>query len=300
MIVAQRDRLRIGIQKSGRLHEPSLALLQRLGLSFRASRDRLFLYGEGLAVDLLLVRDDDIPALIRDGSCDLGILGRNEVDEQSLALTEQGQTPGYGELRALGFGRCRLAIAVPQEAAYDGPMALAGKRIATSYPALLRNWLKRAGVSAEVIELAGSVEIAPRLGKAELICDLVSTGGTLAANQLREVAQVLESEAILIGAERDLGGARAALVQLLLRRLDAELRVRATRLVMFHAPKAALEAVLALLPAAEEPTLIPLNGSGWTQAQALCSATLEWEHLEALKAAGARHIVVVPVERMLS
>ncbi|HXO98847.1 MAG TPA: ATP phosphoribosyltransferase, partial [Luteibacter sp.] len=169
-----RDRLRIAMQKSGRLTEPAQELLARCGLKFRQSRDKLFCFGEGEPVDLLLVRDDDIPGLIAEGVCDLGIVGRNVLRE--FQLSNPDASAGLDEVRSLGFGHCRLSIAVPQEDAYDGPAQLEGQRIATSYPGLLGDWLKANGVDAKVVMLAGSVEIAPRLGTADAICDLVSSG----------------------------------------------------------------------------------------------------------------------------
>ena len=165
-----RDRLRIAMQKSGRLTEPAQELLARCGLKFRQSRDKLFCFGEGEPVDLLLVRDDDIPGLIAEGVCDLGIVGRNVLREFQLSNPDTGKD--IDEVRSLGFGHCRLSIAVPQEDAYDGPAQLHGQRIATSYPGLLGEWLRTNGVDAKVVMLAGSVEIAPRLGTADAICDL--------------------------------------------------------------------------------------------------------------------------------
>ena len=173
---ATRDRLRIAIQKSGRLAEPARSLLAACGLSWRESRDKLFCYGESLPVDLLLVRDDDIPGLIADGVCDLGIVGRNELDEQAGARARKGLRPAYRALRGLGFGQCRLMLAVPEEWEWTGPSQLQGLRIATSYPAVLAGWLDAQGIDAQVVELSGSVEIAPRLGTADLVCDLVSSG----------------------------------------------------------------------------------------------------------------------------
>ncbi|MGH8078567.1 MAG: ATP phosphoribosyltransferase, partial [Lysobacter sp.] len=176
-----RDRLRIAIQKSGRLAEPARALLASCGLSWRESRDHLFCYGETLPIDLLLVRDDDIPGLIADGVCDLGVVGRNVLLEQAGDRVGNGHGPAFNEHRALGFGACRLALAVPEVWDWQGPAQLAGKRIATSYPALLSRWLAEQGVAAQVVLLSGSVEIAPRLGQADAICDLVSSGATLTA-----------------------------------------------------------------------------------------------------------------------
>src|SRR6185312_14426502 len=210
-----RDRLRIAMQKSGRLTEPALELLKRCGLTFRQSRDKLFCFGEG----------------------------------EPLA-----------ELRQLGFGRCRLSIAVPQELDYREPTQLAGRRIATSYPGLLGAWLRERGVAAGVVTLAGSVEIAPKLGTADAICDLVQSGGTLVANQLREVDVLLEGEAVLAGPQALPADERGDLVELLLKRLDGVIQVRESRLLLLQTPRHALDAVTRLLPGGPQPTLLPVAG----------------------------------------
>ena len=296
-----RDRLRIATQKNGRLSEPARELLARSGLSFRESRDRLFCFGESLPIDLLLVRDDDIPGLIAEGTCDLGLVGRNVLEEQRLERNAQGLPPAFRELRALGFGRCRLAIAVPQELDWQGPQTLAGLRIATSYPSLLSDWLRRNDVAAQVVTLSGSVEIAPRLGKAEAICDLVSSGGTLAANALREVAVILESEAVLAVPAAPFADERADLAAMLLRRLDGVLQVRDSKLVMLHVDRSALDAVIRLLPGAEAPSVLALDGNRDVVAlQAVCQGAITWQHLEDMKRAGARGMLVLPVEQMLA
>lgn len=296
-----RDRLRIAIQKSGRLSDPARDLLTRAGLSFRESRDRLFCYGESLPIDLLLVRDDDIPGLIAEGVCDLGVVGFNVLQEQAEQRRAQGLGRGFRALRELGSGRCRLSIAAPQEWDYDGPATLEGTRIATSYPFLLQRWLDEHRVRAEVVVLNGSVEIAPRLGKAEVICDLVSTGGTLAANQLREVAVIIESQAVLAGPDAPFADERAELAALLLRRLDGVLRVRGSKLLMCQAPRDSLDALMKLLPDAEPPTVMRLDGGDDQIAlQAVCREEVTWQRLEDMKRIGARGLLVLPVEQMLS
>lgn len=296
-----RDRLRIAAQKNGRLSDPARELMARSGLSFRESRDRLFCFGESQPVDLLLVRDDDIPGLIAEGTCDYGIVGRNVLDEQALDRAARGLPPAFKEVRALGFGRCRLSIALPQDMAWNGPQSLAGLRIATSYPALLEDWLKRHNVRAEIVILSGSVEIAPRLGKAEAICDLVSTGGTLAANQLREAVVIHESEAVLAGPAEPLVDERGDIATQLLRRLDGVLQVRDARLLMLETERATLEEVLRLLPSEERPTLMSLDGQpNGVGVQAICQGSLSWQQLEDLKKAGARRLLVLPVEQMLT
>ncbi|WP_149193355.1 ATP phosphoribosyltransferase [Luteimonas suaedae] len=297
---AVRDRLRIAIQKSGRLGEPSRALLTACGLDWRESRDRLFCYGESLPVDLLLVRDDDIPGLLADGVCDLGIVGRNVLDEQTAEREQAGTVPVAKELRALGFGGCRLDIAVPDDWDWQGPEQLRGCRIASSYPQLLRRWLAGQGIDAEVVMLSGSVEIAPRLGQADAVCDLVSSGATLAANQLKPVLTLLRSEAVLAGPVAPFADARAELMQLLLRRMDGVLRLRHSRLLLFQAERAAMPALIELLPDAEPPTVLQVDGGDTLALQALCHGAMTWQRLEDLRHAGARSLMVLPVERTLA
>jgi ATP phosphoribosyltransferase len=294
-----RERLRIAMQKSGRLADVSQDLLARCGLKFRQSRDKLFCFGESLPVDLLLVRDDDIPGLIAQGVCDLGIVGRNVLREQALAAAA-GAAPAR-ELCALGFGRCRLSIALPQDQAYESPQQLQGLRIATTYPTLLGAWLAEQRVEASIVVLSGSVEIAPRLGTADAICDLVSSGATLAANQLREVATVLESEAVLAGAGTLPADARGELAEQLLRRIEGVTRVRESKLVLLHAPRAALAAITQILPNGDGATVMPIEGSGDQVAmQAVCHGAITWQHLEDMRRAGARQLLVLPVEKMLA
>lgn len=297
---AARDRLRIAIQKSGRLAEPARALLASCGLSWRESRDRLFCYGETLPVDLLLVRDDDIPGLIADGVCDLGVVGRNVLLEQDGDRRGNGRAAAFREWRALGFGACRLDLAVPEAWDWQGPAQLTGKRIATSYPALLSAWLAEQGVEAQVVLLSGSVEIAPRLGQAEAICDLVSSGATLAANQLKAVTTLIQSEAVLAGPVHPFDDVRGELADLLLRRLDGALRIRHSKLLLFQAPRQLLADLLPLLPDAETPTVMQLDGGDGVALQALCHGAVTWQRLEDLKRAGARGLMVLPVEGMLA
>lgn len=296
-----RERLRIAVQKSGRLSEASVDLLARCGLNFRTSRDKLFCYGESLPVDLLLVRDDDIPGLIAQGVCELGFVGRNVAREKAAEARAAGQAPPFVEIAELGFGPCRLSIGIPQEEDWAGPQQLAGKRIATSYPALLGEYLQAHAVQAQIVVLNGAVEIAPKLGTADCICDLVSSGGTLLANQLREVAELLHSEAILIGTTQVYPDERAALKEMLLRRLDGVLRQRESKLLLFRAPRHAVPALVKLLPQAELPTLARLDDlEDAVSVQVICHQAITWQHLEALKQHGASQLLVMPVEKMLA
>jgi ATP phosphoribosyltransferase len=291
-------RLRLAVQKSGRLAERSLDLLARAGLELTRGRDELVARAENLPVDVLLVRDDDIPDLLREGAADLGVCGRNVLAERRLGWN--GARDAVGERLALHFGRCRLSIAVPREREWSGPASLAGLRVATSYPNLLAGYLAARGVAAEPVTFAGAVEIAPRLGRAEAICDLVSTGETLAGNGLRETDVVLESTAVL-AAGPALAGDASELGERLIERIAAVERVRESRYVMLHAPKSALAEIAALLPGSESPTVLPLHGfDDKVAVHALCRETVFWETLERLRAAGASSVLVLPVEKMLA
>ena len=295
-----RDRLRIAIQKSGRLSEPALSLLAAAGLSWQESRDKLFYYGESLPIDLLLVRDDDIPGLIADGVCDLGMVGRNVLLEQEYERKARGEAAAFREIRALGFGRCRLMFGIPDDWEWDPQAQLPGKRIATSYPALLSRWLGERGIEAGVVTMSGSVELAPRLGQADLVCDLVSSGATLASNRLKPVEVVLDSEAVMAGPAGPFADARAGIAELLLRRMDGVMKIRDSKLLLLQAPRRVVPQLMQLLPDAEPPTVTALDGGEDIAMQALCHGAMTWQRLEDLKRAGARGLMVVPVERMLA
>jgi ATP phosphoribosyltransferase len=292
-------RLRIAIQKSGRLTDNSLDLLARCGLRFSRARDQLVCFGENLPLDILLVRDDDIPGLVQEDACELGIVGQNVIAEKGLALPDGGGAPT--EVTALDFGRCRLAIAVPDEFAYAGLESIRGRRIATSYPRVLGRWLADRGLTAEIVAQTGAVEIAPRLGRADMICDLVSTGATLAANGLREVEGVFESRAAVIRTPVPIAPEKAEWLDRLLQRIEGVQKVDGSKYIMLHAPRAALARITALLPGSEHPTILPLDGTDEKVAlHAVCRENVFWETLESLKGAGATSILVLPVEKMLA
>jgi ATP phosphoribosyltransferase len=286
----------VAIQKSGRLSQPSQALLGNCGLRFARSKDKLFWYGIDFPVDLLLVRDDDIPRMLLDGVCELGIVGENIAEEVML---ERNGGNGLKRLRQLGFGACRLSIAVPEDLDIASSADLNGKRIATSYPKLTQSLLRQRGIEAQIVELSGSVEIAPRLGTADAIADLVSTGTTLRANHLRELEVLFESQASLYPPESR-SAEKRPLQQRLLARLEGVISAAECKYVMLHAPRDAVDAITELLPGVEHPTLLPLEGTDRVAMHAVCREGLFWEHLEALKAAGASAILVVPVEKMLA
>ena len=294
-------RLRIAIQKSGRLTDSSLDLLGHCGLKFTRGKDQLMCYGENMPLDVLFVRDDDIPDLVQEDVCDLGLVGLNVVEEKRLAFEARGIAPLFEQIQLLDFGHCRLCIAVPDGFDYRGPKSLAGKRIATTYPAILARFLAERGIEAEVVVLSGSVEIAPRLGRADLICDLVSTGSTLAANHLREVETVLASQAALLRTPVPIAPEKQEWARRLLLRIDGVEQVKGSKYIMLHAPRGALAQIAKLLPGSETPTVIPLDGHGDRVAvHAVCRENVFWETLEELKKVGASSVLVLPVEKMLA
>jgi len=295
------QRIKIAVQKTGRLTDHSVDLLERCGLVLTRSKDQLICYGENMPIDLLLVRDDDIPGLVSDDVCDLGIVGLNVVEEKRLNRVAEGRPARFKQVYELDFGHCRLSLAAPADTDYDGPKSLENVRIATSYVGLLNSYLKRNNVNAETVYFSGAVEIAPKLGRADYICDLVSTGSTLKANGLAEVDVLLDSEAVVIQTLAPLGEEKQALVDKILQRLDGVLQVRESKYIMLHAPRAALAEIRQLLPGSEAPTVMPLEGNDDKVAvHAVCRENVFWETLENLKAAGASSLLVLPVEKMLA
>ncbi len=294
------QRIKIAVQKTGRLTDHSIDLLERCGLKLTRSKDQLFCYGENMPIDLLLVRDDDIPGLVSDDVCDLGIVGLNVVEEKRLNREADGSPARFKKVYELDFGHCRLSIAGPEDAEYAGIQSLEKTKIATSYTGLLNDFLARNGITAEPVFFSGAVEIAPKLGRADYICDLVSTGGTLKANGLREFEVLLQSEAVVIQTEKPLGDDKQALVDKILQRLDGVLQVRESKYIMLHAPKSALAEIRDLLPGSEAPTVLRLDGNDDKVAvHAVCRENVFWETLENLKAAGASSLLVLPVEKMM-
>ena len=297
----QTARLKLAVQKSGRLTDNSLDLLGRCGLKYSRARDQLVCFGENMPLDVLLVRDDDIPDLVQEDVCDMGIVGLNVVEEKRLAFCALGVDPLFEQVMMLDYGRCRLSVAVPEDQKYTGPGFLQGKRIATTYPNIVANWLQAKGIGAEVVTLSGAVEIAPRLGRADVICDLVSTGSTLAANHLTEVETVMESQAVLIRTPVPVATEKLDWMNKLLKRMDGVQQVKESKYIMLHAPRSALPRIADLLPGSEHPTIVPLEGTDEKVAvHAVCRENVFWETLESLKAAGASAILVLPVEKMLA
>ena len=269
------------MQKSGRLSDDSQDLLERCGLKVRYHAQRLLAMAENMPVEILRVRDDDIPGLVMDGVVDLGIIGENVLEETVLA-------------------RRSLSIAIPADQEWAGLESLDGCRIATSYPQLLKRCFDERGLTFKPCLLTGSVEVAPRAGLADAICDLVSSGATLEANGLREVEVVYRSKACLIAKSEPLDADKEALVEKLLVRMQGVSRARECKYIMLHAPKAKLAEVTALLPGAEHPTILPLAGSDDHVALHMVSSeSLFWETMEELKALGASSILVLPIEKMM-
>lgn len=295
------SRLQLAVQKSGRLTEPSLELLARCGVKLSRGKDQLMGFGENMPLDVLFVRDDDIPDLVQEDVCDLGVVGLDVLEEKRLELDFRKQDARFQYFRKLDFGRCRLSLAVPQTLKYEGLPSLSGKRIATTHPFLLDRFLKDRHIEAEIVTLSGAVEIAPRLGRADLICDLVSTGSTLQAHHLREVETVLDSQAVLIRTPVELPSEKADWVHRLSMRIDGVQQVRESKYIMLHAPRSALSEIRRLLPGSESPTVIPLEGfADRIAVHAVCPEKVFWETLESLKKVGASALLVLPVEKMLA
>lgn len=299
-MMLNKARLRIAIQKKGRLYTDSMDLLTRCGVKITIGKNSLFYHSENLAIDLLLVRDDDIPTLVMDKVCDLGIVGENVLLEKQLQQRLLGNTSSYDLVTKLGFGRCRLAIAIPNSMQYKDRESLQNQRIATSYPNLLHRHLTQNQIQAQILSLSGSVEIAPRLDMADAICDLVSTGRTLEENNLKEVEQVIDSQAVFIKTTVPFDKDKQTLFELLLRRIKGVLKAQESKYIMFHVPRDALSAIKHLLPGSETPTVLPLEGKSDKVAVHLVSPEgVFWFTLEKLKAAGASSILVLPIEKML-
>lgn len=295
------NRLKIAIQKKGRLFNESTQLLQQCGLRFSLTKPGLLTRAENLPIDLLLVRDDDIPNLIMDGVCDLGIVGENVLYECALRRKCQDDFYEYKILESLGFGTCRLSIAIPKAQTFDETQGFDGKSIATTYPHLLKQYLEKSKQATKILTISGSVEIAPRLGMADMICDLVSTGKTLEENNLQEALVIMKSQAVLIQSASDLDDNKSELIALLLRRIRGVIAASESKYIMFHAPKDSLDTIKGILPGFEAPTIMPIAGlEDKVAIHVVSQEAVFWETLEKLKQIGASSILVLPVEKMLN
>ncbi len=283
------SKLRIAIQKSGRLYDESVKLLNECGIELRNVKDRLKTESDTFPIEIFFLRDDDIPQYVEDGVADIGIVGENVLFEKNKKADI---------VEKLGFGKCRLSIAIPRSEIYDGIQSLNGKRIATSYPFLVNDFLTKNNLTAEIHEISGSVEIAPGIGLADVVVDLVSSGSTLLMNGLKEVETILQSQSVLIK-NKELTKDQEVLLNKLLFRIKAVKKAKRTKYVLMNAPNDKLQNIIALLPGMRSPTVLPLAESGWSSVHSVLSEDEFWEKIEQLKAAGAEGILVVPIEKMV-
>jgi ATP phosphoribosyltransferase len=279
--------LKIAIQKSGRLNEKSVELLKNCGLSFENYKSSLISNVSNFPLEILFLRDDDIPEYVQDGIADLGIVGENVISETGVDVAF---------LQMLGFGKCTLKLAVQTHSTIENIADLNGKSIATSYPVILKKFLDEQSINAEIRTISGSVEIAPGLGLSDAIFDIVSTGGTLKSNGLKPFAEVMKSEAVLIGRK---GIENEDLVVELIQRIQSVLRAKETKYVVLNAEAKNLDQILALLPGVKSPTVVPLAEQGWVAIHTVIPERDFWEKISLLKSAGAQGIVVMPIEKII-
>lgn len=282
--------LKVAIQKSGRLSEKSLQLFKECGISLSNSSRKLKATASNFPIEFLFLRDDDIPQYVEQGVADIGIIGQNELWEQEKSVDI---------VRNLGFAKCRMSLALPRETNYNGLEDFTGKRIATTYPRILKRFFEEKTIEVSVEELSGSVEIAPSIGLSNAIFDIVSTGSTLMMNGLKEVEVVTTSEAVLI-ANTQLSNKKSAVLDRLLFRIDAVNRGLNHRYILLNAPNESLEAITALLPGMKSPTLLPLARSGWSSLHSVVEEKAFWKVIDQLKALGAQGILVMPIEKMVA
>jgi len=281
--------LRIAIQKSGRLYDDSVQLLKECGIDLRNVKDRLKTVSENFPIEVFFLRDDDIPEYVEDGVADIGIVGQN-------VLLEKGRKVDTIEM--LGFGKCRLSVAVPKAMEYDSVQSLQGKRIATSYPQLVKQFLQSNNIQASIHEISGSVEIAPGIGLADVVADLVSSGGTLFMNGLKEVDVILDSQAVLV-ANSKIDADKKEILEKLLFRMRSVRKAKKSKYVLMNVPNENLDQVIALLPGMRSPTVLPLAESGWSSVHSVLSEDEFWDRIEKLRGAGAEGILVVPIEKLI-
>lgn len=281
--------LKIAIQKSGRLSEDSLKLLKDCGIDLRNVKDRLRTESDNFPVEVFFLRDDDIPQYVEDGVADIGFVGENVVYEKKKSVQVREK---------LGFGKCRLSIAVKKSDEYADVSFLRGKKIATSYPVLVQDYLNKKGISAEIHEISGSVEIAPGIGLADAVCDLVSSGSTLFMNGLKEVENILQSQAVLITGKH-LDKEKEQILERLLFRMQAVKKAKNNKYVLLNAPNDQLQKIIALLPGMKSPTVLPLAEPGWSSVHSVIEENDFWNIIEQLKDNGAQGILVVPIEKMI-
>ncbi|SOE24145.1 ATP phosphoribosyltransferase [Spirosomataceae bacterium TFI 002] len=281
--------LKIAIQKSGRLSEDSIKLFKECGIKFDVGKSKLKSTSRNFPAEFLFLRDDDIPGYVEDGVADLGIVGNNVLVEHKKEVET---------VKELGFSKCRLSLAVPREIEYENVSYFEGKSIATSYPNILQAYLDEQKVSAQIHEISGSVEIAPGIGLAEGVCDIVSSGGTLLSNGLKEVDVIFRSEAVLI-ANKKLSEAKTQLLNKVVFRINAVQKAQNHKYILLNAPNDKLDHIISKLPGMRSPTVLPLAQSGWSSVHSVLQENEFWDSIEELRAAGAEGILVVPIEKMI-
>ncbi len=281
--------LRIAIQKSGRLSESSLNLIKDCGIQFSNGGGKLKSASHNFPMELLFLRDDDIPGYVEDGVADIGIIGENEMAEKKKDINL---------VKRLGFSKCRLSLAIPKADNYNRLHDLEGKSIATSYPNILNSYLREKGVKAEIHGISGSVEIAPGIGLADAICDIVSSGSTLLTNGLKEVESIFQSEAVLI-ANRTLEATKQDLLDQLTFRIDSVQAGKKNKYILLNAPNDKLDKIVQLLPGMKSPTVLPLATAGWSSIHSVITEDEFWERIQELRVAGAKGILIVPIEKMI-
>ena len=284
-----KETIRIAVQKSGRLNEGSVKLIRECGIKFSNGTGKLKTTADNFPAEFLFLRDDDIPGYVEDGVADLGIVGANVAEEKRKNVKT---------VKQLGFSKCRLSLAIPRDKAYEGVQHFEGKNIATSYPRLLGDFLQKHKVNAHIHEISGSVEIAPSIGLADAVCDLVSSGSTLLSNGLKEVETIYQSEAVLIS-RTDLSTAKQTLLDKLLFRINAVQKGKNNKYILLNAPADATERIISLIPGMKSPTVMPLAMEGWNSIHSVINEDVFWEVIESLREAGAQGILVVPIEKMI-
>jgi len=281
--------LKIAIQKSGRLSEKSLELLRDCGIKFPDFKSKLKNTADNFPLEILFLRDDDIPKYVENGIVDIGIIGENEVKEQLRDVTL---------VRRLGFAKCRLSLAIPREQIYNGNGFFNAKKIATSYPNIVRSYFEDRGVKPEIVEISGSVEIAPSIGLADAVADLVSSGSTLMHNGLAEVEEILRSEAVII-ANPALTEQTSSILDSFLFRIQAVMNSRENKYILLNAPNVAIPSITKLLPGMKSPTILPLAEAGWSSIHSVVKESAFWEIIDELKKLGAEGILVIRIEKMV-
>lgn len=283
------EKIKLAIQKSGRLSDDSLKLIKECGINVNNGKGKLTSIAGNFPMEFLFLRDDDIPGYVADGVADLGIVGENVVLEKEKNVQV---------IKNLGFARCRLSLAIPKDREYTGIAYFDGLSIATSYPKILGRFLEKNNLKADIHEISGSVEIAPNIGLAEAICDLVSSGSTLFTNGLKEVEVLMRSEALLIGSP-ELNARKKEILDRLLFRINSVQTGEKNRYILLNAPNASLDKIISIIPGMKSPTVLPLAIEGWSSVHSVIGEGEFWEVIEQLRAAGAQGILVVPIEKMV-